>query len=192
LPYQGNFYDSFNKSNSSKNNSFSLANGHPDDKAEFEISLKKLNDVVQPQAGCCARNSEHPRGRAPTQSYNHVDVYFMGFNHVVGLPTTGVHRSWLYKRDPCTRCSPFELNPCLEEDPSYQNLEKSRHHGSSQSPQTPGVSSPGRATPSPLLQNGQGDASHADVAKGPYRRFRCGLERRLEATCNQVLLMAPH
>jgi hypothetical protein len=98
LPYQGNFYDSFNKSNSSKNNSFSLANGHPDDKAEFEISLKKLNDVVQPQAGCCARNSEHPRGRAPTQSYNHVDVYFMGFTHVVGLPTTGVHRSWLYKR----------------------------------------------------------------------------------------------
>jgi hypothetical protein len=80
------------------------------------------------------------------------------------------------KRDPCTRCSPFELNPCLEEDPSYQNLEESRHHGLSQSPQTPGVCSPGRATPSPLLQNGQGDASRADVAKGPYRRLRCGLK----------------
>jgi hypothetical protein len=32
----------------------------------------------------------HPRGRTPTQSYNHVDVYFMGFTHVVGLTSTGV------------------------------------------------------------------------------------------------------
>jgi hypothetical protein len=68
-------------------------NDDTDDKAEFEISLKKLNDVVQPQAGCCARNSEHPRGRAPTQSYHHVDVYFMGFVVVPprhGHPDDGV------------------------------------------------------------------------------------------------------
>ncbi len=50
---------------------------------------------------CCARNSEHPRGRAPTWLHNHTDVYPMvsyphgRINHHGGTP--GVHRSWLYK-----------------------------------------------------------------------------------------------